>query len=200
MTSKRGVFFALYNKKEINKYLKEHLNPKRYAHSIGVMETAVKMADIYGADKNKAEIAGLVHDCAKNMSSEELINYANMYNIRVDNILKTSPSLLHGPVGAYVAKELFNIDQDIFDSIYYHTTGKADMSILTKIIYLADYIEPTRTFPGVEKLRKISFENLNDGLILAFNNTINFVIQKNGLIHCNTIEARNYLIIDKGAR
>lgn len=198
--SKRGDFFTLYNEDEIMDYLRERLNPRRYAHSIGVMDTAVKMAKIYGADFNKAKIAGLVHDCAKNMSDQELMNCASKYNIKLNDILRKSPSLLHGPVGAFIAKELFDIDEDIFDAIYYHTTGKPNMQLLTKIIYLADYIEPTRNFPGVEKLRELAFQDLNSGLIFAFNNTIKFVIEKNGLIDCKTVEARNYLIITKSAR
>lgn len=183
----------------IQKYLKDNLDSKRYQHSLGVAETSVKLAEIYGADKKKAEIAGLIHDCAKNISNKMLIEKALGYNIVLDDILKSSPSLLHGPVGAYVAKEIFDInDEEIFDSVYFHTIGKPNMSLLTKIIYLSDFIEPGRKFPGVEDLRKWAYDDLDKALLLAFDNTLQHIISKSRLIHINTVNARNHLLRNMG--
>lgn len=183
---------------EIDNYLKANLKDSRYIHSIGVSETAEKLALIYGCDMKKAKLAGMVHDCAKNLSDDEMLKMAIEHNCHVDNILKTNVSLLHGAVGAIIAKERMGIDdQEVLNSIIYHTTGKENMSLLEKIIYLADYIEPNRNFDGVELLRKVAFEDLNRAMLLAFDNTINYVLLRGQLLHLNTVKARNYLICNE---
>ena len=190
----QGVFF-LYNKDEIMEYLEKNLNNRRFTHCLGVMDTAVVLAKKYGADVEKAELAGLIHDCAKNLKAKEMLETAKKYKISIDEVLESQPSLLHGPVGAFFCAEKFNIhDEDIFDAVYFHTMGKANMPLLTKIIYIADYIEPSRDFPGVDDIRKTALKDLDGALLQSFDSTIHFTIDKGQVLHCQTINARNYLI------
>lgn len=188
----------MWDEGQIIEYLKENLKESRYEHSLSVRDTAVKMAKIYGADIDKARTAGLVHDCAKYMSNEEILDIASKNNINVDEVAKANPQLLHGSIASVIAQNDMGIyDEEILDAIKYHTTGKKNMNLLEKIIYISDYIEPLRDFPGVEDLRKKALVNLDDALLDAFNNTIEVVISRNQLLHMNTIEGRNYLICKK---
>lgn len=188
----------MWSEDEIIKYLEKNLNNHRYIHSLNVSKTAVKLAELYGAEINKAKIAGLIHDCAKKLSNEELLSIFKNNNIKVDDISIKSPQLLHGWAAAIIAKQTMGIDdKEILSAVKYHTTGKKHMSLLEKIIYIADYIEPGRDFPGVDELRKITFENLDEGLLKAFDSTIKYVIERNQLIHLDTIEGRNFLLINK---
>ncbi|WP_446898720.1 bis(5'-nucleosyl)-tetraphosphatase (symmetrical) YqeK [Clostridium sp. LBM24168] len=185
----------MWDEEQIDKYLKANLKVKRYEHSLGVSSTAVKLADLYGANVTKARIAGLIHDCAKCMSDNELIDIANKNKIIIDEVLKETPNLLHGSVASIIARDKMGIyDEDILSAVAYHTTGKENMSLMEKIIYVADYIEPMRDFPGVDKIRKDAMENLDRALLGSFNNTIKHVIDKKQLLHLNTIKGRNFLI------
>lgn len=185
----------MWCEKEIEEYLKCNLKPSRFAHSLSVRDTAVKLAKTYNCDTYKARIAGLVHDCAKNMSGQENLKLVLEKGYAVDEVSRNSPELLHGLAGAIIAKEKFEIfDEEILNAIIYHTTGKENMNLLEKIIYLADYIEPLRDFPSVDELRKVTLRNLDEGLIMSFNNTIQYVISRNQLLHFNTVKARNYEI------
>lgn len=176
--------------------LKTMLNRDRFQHSIGVQQTAIKLAEVYKADKNKASIAGLIHDCAKGKSGEELLRLAYRYGIRMKDLYKRQPDLLHGPVGSILAQKEFGIeDVEIIHAIKYHTTGCENMSLMDKIIYIADYIEPGRDFPGVEELRALAFKNLNEGILKALDNTIKHVIDKKQLLDDLTISARNNILM-----
>lgn len=180
----------------IKEKLKELLDEQRFVHSLGTMDCAMMLAERFDEDIQKAMIAGLVHDCAKCLEKEELLNCAFKSGIVIDNIMISQPELLHGPAGSYLAKELFGIyDSDILNAIAYHTTGRENMTKLEKIIYVADLIEPSRTFESVELIRKKSFENLDKAVVMAMDNTIKYVIEKGGLIHPSTIFARNQLIL-----
>jgi predicted HD superfamily hydrolase involved in NAD metabolism len=177
--------------------LKNMISVERYNHSIGVQETAIKLADRYGANSNKASIAGLVHDCAKGLNHDEMLKAAKKYGIEVNDVTKSQPGLLHGPVGSCMARELFSInDEEVLHAIWYHTTGCRDMSLLDKIIYIADYIEPSRDFKGVDKLRAAAFQDIDRAVLLALDNTIKFVIEKNQLLDLLTIEARNFMLVN----
>lgn len=189
----------MWSEDKMVEYLKTNLKPKRFNHSIGVRDTAVKLAEIYGEDVDKARIAGLIHDCAKYVPDKEMIDSYENHGNKVDDVEKNMPAILHGKVGSYVAKEIMGVeDKDILNAIAYHTTGRVNMSVLEKIIYIADYIEPSRDFPGVDNLRNIAFnENLDKALILSFDNTIKYVIDGNQLLHKDTIEARNYMLYNK---
>ncbi|WML35680.1 bis(5'-nucleosyl)-tetraphosphatase (symmetrical) YqeK [Clostridium sp. OS1-26] len=188
----------MWSEDRIQDYLKQNLKYKRYEHSLSVRDTAVKLAEIYNVDIEKARIAGLTHDCAKNMNDDQLLNIASNHKIRIDEVCQESPQLIHGAVGAVIANEIMGIsDEEILNAISYHTTGRKNMSMLDKIIYIADYIEPLRNFPGVEELRNIAFKDIDKSLLKSFDNTIKFVIDRGQLLHFDTIEARNYVLFIK---
>jgi predicted HD superfamily hydrolase involved in NAD metabolism len=188
----------MWSEDEIQIYLKKNLNRQRLEHSLRVRDTSIELAKHYNVDTNKACIAGLVHDCAKNMSDSEILDLIYGSNYQVDEVSKISAGIMHGLAGAIVAKNTMGInDEEVLDSIAYHTTGREKMSTLEKIIYLADYIEPMRDFPGVDELRKASYEDLDEALLLSFNNTIKYIINRGQLIHKDTIDARNYILIEK---
>lgn len=171
------------------------IGEKRFNHTLGVVDTALKLSKTYNCDEEKVEIAALLHDCAKYKDRLYLLKMANDFDIILDDTMKYEMELIHGPLGAKIAKETYKIDDiDILNAIEYHSTGRENMSLLEKIIYIADYIEPGRSFPGVEEIRELAFIDLDKALLLAMDNTISFLISKRGLIHLNTINARNFMI------
>ena len=182
----------------IKAYLKENLSERRYKHTIGVSETAEKLAVLYGADIYKARIAGLSHDLAKEMNIEKQKEVLKQNNFEVSEIEELAPQILHGFVGAILLKSKFGVeDKEILNAIKFHSTGRKEMSILEKIIYIADYIEPNRVYEGVEKLREITYKSLEDGVLEGLNNTMRIVLDRDRIIHPLTLEARNYLIMEK---
>lgn len=182
--------------KQIEKILKGMLPERRLKHSLNVSKCAVKLSEIYKCDKEKAEIAGLVHDCAKYFTDEQIEDSIKRFNVELDPLEVNNIALSHSVIGSYVAVDIFNIkDKEIINAIKYHTTGKENMSLLEKIIYMADLIEEDRNFPRVEELRELTYSGkLEEALLLSFNNTIKFVIDNNQLIHPRTIKARNYIL------
>lgn len=185
----------MWNEKQMLNYLYKNLNESKLKHSLNVSETAVSLAVKYGESIEKARIAGLVHDCAKGMKDEELIKVARAHGIQLDEVCISNPSILHGLVASIIAKEEMGIeDEDMLMAIRYHTTGRKNMSVLEKIIYIADYIEPLRTFDGVEELRNLSNVDLDETVVRSLENSIKYVISQNGLLHTDTIHARNYLL------
>ena len=133
---------------EIIKRLKAILSSKRYQHSLGVRDTAVKLAQLYGVDLGKASLAGLVHDWAKDLTDELLLKKAEQFGILVDNICLVCPNLLHGPVGAeLISRELGIQDQEIREAVAQHTMGSEKMSTLAKIIFVADYVNLLEIIP-----------------------------------------------------
>jgi predicted HD superfamily hydrolase involved in NAD metabolism len=187
----------MWNEVEMYDYLQAKLQGKRFRHSLGVSETAVKLAIKYGVNIESARIAGLVHDCGKNMSDEQLIEVAKEHEVQVDEIHFRNPSLLHGVVGSIIAREVMGIhDEDIINAICYHTTGRKNMSILEKIIFIADYTEPLRQCEGVEELRNLSMKNLDASVLKCLENTIKYIVDQKILLHNDTIDARNYLLCE----
>ena len=178
--------------------VKVQLTEHRYQHTIGVMETAIKLAEKYGGDVQKAELAAIFHDYAKFRPKEE------MKQIIVDQkmpaeLLEYNSELWHAPVGAYLAeKEAGITDEEVLDAIQYHTSGRVGMTLLDKIIYLADYIEPGRHFPGVEEVRSLADEDLNKALIQSMKNTIQFLMKKNQPVFPDTFKAYNSIVKNSG--
>ncbi|MDI3534208.1 MAG: hypothetical protein PWQ82_573 [Thermosediminibacterales bacterium] len=189
----------MLDRNRILKILKNIINDKLLKHSIGVEKTAIKLAKVYKAETEKAAVAGLLHDCAKGFTDEQLLKKAVDFDILLDSVSKQQPQLIHGPVGAQMAKHIFGVDDiEIIRAIEIHTTGDQNMSVLDKIVYLADYVEPDRDFPGVDALRKLAFENLDKACLFAFNNTLKYVIDNNWLIHPKTVIARNDILMKMG--
>lgn len=180
----------------INEKLNLMLPQGRITHSISVANCAIKLCEIYGVDTDKAYLAGLVHDCAKYLSKNQTDEYINKYEIYLDELEEGSSALSHSVIGSFIAKYEFNIEDDeIISAIKYHTTGREDMSMLEKIIYMADLIEENRKFPTVDRLRELAYgKDLNKALLVSFDNTIKFVIDNKQLIHPRTISARNYIM------
>lgn len=175
--------------------LKLALTEKRYNHSIGVMQTAVALARHYGANIEKTAVAALLHDCAKNYSKSEMLELCERFGVKLDPITSQSTGLIHGFLGAVIADKYYGVnDSEIYDAIYYHTVGKPDMSLMTKIIYIADGIEPNRDYEGVERIRETAFEDIDRALILQIDSTLKSVISRGGLIHTNTIDTRNFYL------
>lgn len=172
--------------KKIKKYLKKHLTKERYHHTVGVAYTAMSMAMKYNPqpDNNefmiKAEIAGLLHDCAKCMDNDKKIRICNKNQISYSKIEAENPYLLHGKVGAYIARKKFDIlDEDILNAITWHTTGRPDMSLLEKIIFVADYIEPSRRpIPELNLIRQLAFSDINQAVIKILENTLKYLNEK----------------------
>src|SRR5690554_761521 len=177
----RGVKMLPYE--EINKILKKNLPSLRYKHTLGVVKSAIELSKRYNVDVNKAKLAALIHDNARVLEEKELIKLANEHNLEIDEISEAQPSLLHASVGSILARKDFGIeDKEILGAIKFHTTGKADMNKLEKVIYLADYIEEGRKFTEVEKIREASNNNLDEAILLALDDSIKYIINRSKLI------------------
>ncbi len=182
---------------EMKKKLEETLSSKRFKHSIGVMDTAVKLAKKYDEDEDKAAIAGILHDCARNIEGQKVFEFCERYGIEVNYITRLQPQLLHGPIGAALARDVYGVDdEDVIKAIDCHTTGKENMTLLDKIVFIADYIEPGRKFHGVEEIRDLAYKDLDKAILLSLENTIRHILNKGILIHPDTINARNYIIME----
>lgn len=157
--------------------MKKTLEPKRYEHTLGVAYTAANLAFVYDVDSKKAIVAGLLHDCAKCLSHQKRITVCKKNSIDVSNVELENPVLLHAKVGAFYAKNKYGVDDEtIIDSILYHTTGRPDMGILEKIIYVADYIEPHRKkLPNLAEIRKIAFSDIDMAVFLILENSLNYL-------------------------
>lgn len=185
----------MWSEKQIDEYLKESIHESRYIHIIGVVKTSQKLAEIYGADVQKARLAAYIHDAAKYLPKNEIISLIEDNGYELTEEDKEMPHLLHGLAGAIIGKNEMDIqDEEVFNAARYHTTGREKMTVLEKIIFVADFIEPSRNYPGVEYLRELTFLDLDKALMQAFDNTIKYVIERGLMLHTDTIKSRNYLI------
>lgn len=165
------------------------LSSQRIAHTAGCEHEAVQLAKLWGEDPEKAAVAGILHDSTKNLSYDEQLILCDKYGIILDNAQRENPKLLHAITGAALAKDRFGVSEEISQAIRWHTTGKPDMSVLEKIIYLADYIEPTRDFDGVERLRELAYEDLDKALALGLEMSLEELRRQNIEPHRDTVEA-----------
>lgn len=163
---------------EIQKKLQKHMGAKRYRHTIGVQYTAVMLAMRYEADLQQAALAGLLHDCAKYLEEEEILRECERHHIAYSSTEKRQPYLLHAKLGALYAKKKYGIkDERILSAIRYHTTGKPDMSLLEKIVFTADYIEPHRKMLAVlPAIRKMAFEDLDEAVYMILKSTLDYLL------------------------
>lgn len=185
------------NQEELVSWLKRNLKKKRFIHVMGVLEAAVELAEIHGVSREKAETAALFHDYAKNFTDDEMRKYVNEQNLSDEYLtICNSMNLYHGIVGASIAEKKYGVkDKDILNAIRNHTFGRAGMSKLEKIIYLADIMEISRDFEGVDEIRKKAFLDLNQAMLEAINQTLLFLIRNGEIININTIHARNDLVL-----
>lgn len=173
--------------------VKHVLSEKRYAHTIRVMETAEKLSHQYGGDSEGIKLSALLHDYAKCFTIDELKHNIKKYNLPT-SLLDYHYELWHGPVSAAIMKHEYGIhDQDVLNAIYYHTTGRVDMTTVENIIFVADYIEPGRSFPGVESVRELAKTDLMLAARAAIKNTITYLMTKDSVIHPDSFYMYNVL-------
>lgn len=167
----------------IEKKLQDVLKKKRYAHTLGVRYMAAALAMRHGCSIEKAQLAGLLHDCAKGYSGEELLTLASQYKLEISIAEMKAPHLLHAKVGAYLAEHEYGVrEEEILNAIRFHTTGKPNMTMLEKIIFIADYIEPNRRMlEGLPQCRTLAFENLDMAMYQILENTLAYLRGQDGM-------------------
>lgn len=169
------------------------LKPSRVPHVLGCEETAAGLAVRWGADEESARRGALLHDCTKKLDREQQLDLIRQYGIGLAEEELAETKLLHAPTGAAVAADVYGVSREVEDAIRWHTTGKADMTLLEKILYLADYIEPTRDFCDLRELRRLAFEDLDAALLLGFTMAVEDLAAKGMPVHPNSVFARDYL-------
>jgi len=182
----------LLESKQALQIIKFKLSKRRFEHSVAVAREAREMAASFGADEEKAYLAGILHDYAKGISGPELLAIARENGLLTDDIEVSVPDLLHAPVGAYLLqKELGITDAEILAAVSKHTLGDYEMSTLDKIIFLADMIEPGRDYPGIERLSCLAGRNLDRAMVYGMDLTIRYCLERGRLIHPKTVRVRN---------
>lgn len=166
-----------------------YLEPKRIAHVVGCESEAVMLAKTWGEDPDTAATAGILHDITKRFRGEEQLNLCRKYGIVYDEAEEKNPIILHARTGAAMAGELFHVSEEIRDAIRWHTTGKPDMTTLEKILYLADFIEPTRDFPGLDELRTLCYKDLDAAMALALSLSLGDIRRRGLDVYKDTLDA-----------
>ena len=162
---------------KMQKKLAKYLDENRYEHTLGVMFTCASLAMVHGYDLKNAQVAGLLHDSAKCIPNKKKLKICAEHHIPVSDFEKEHPFLLHAKLGAYIAKAKYNVrDKEILSAITYHTTGKPDMTMLEKIVYIADYIEPARNkAPRLTEIRRLAFEDLDECMYEILKDTLEYL-------------------------
>ena len=184
---------------ELYKIVKEKLSEKRFKHSEMVVKRALEYAKIYGEDENIVKLSAISHDIAKELSDEENSMYIDKYGIKLDCIEKVNKSLLHAKIGAEIVKNEFGFNEDMVNAVRYHTTGRENMSMLEKIICLADATEESRKECKKEYIDIIK-ENIDDGMIVISKWCLEYILSQNKVIHPDTIKCYNYYVLEKEKR
>lgn len=179
---------------KLRKALEKELKPDRFDHTLGVAYTAASMAMVHGSDVQKALIAGMLHDCAKCIDHDKQYEICVENGIKVSDVEKRNKGLLHAKVGSFLAKEKYNIsDEEILDAIRYHTTGRPEMTLLDKIIFIADFIEPNRKeLPEMDIIRREAFEDIDVCLKHILRNTLSYLEQSDKECDQMTQETYDY--------
>ncbi len=174
---------------ELEKVVVSLIKPNRVAHVIGCRDTAVELAKRWGADETDAARAGLLHDITKALDGPLQLTLCQEYGIALDDFSRAYPKTLHARTGAMVAQRIFGENEAVVSAIDSHTTGKAGMNILEKIIYVADYMEPNRNFPGVEELRRAAFENIDRAMEMGLEMTLDLLRREGKTVSQESQEA-----------
>ncbi len=184
------------NLDEYRNLIKSKMSEHRFVHSVNVSKEARKLAKIYGADAEKAAIAGILHDITKEMPVEEQLKIITDSGIILDNVQKNAPKLWHGISGSIYIKENLDInDADILNAIRYHTTGRAGMSLLEKIIFVADFTSQERTYKGVSTMRKKSRKTLDEAMLYGFKFTFSDLSKRELAIHPDELACYNEIVL-----
>ena len=178
---------------ELHKEVQKKLSEKRFKHSEATVKRAIEYAKIYNVNEEIVKLVAIAHDIAKELTEEEVEKYVQKYNIKLDDIEKRSKNLVHSKIGAYICKNEYNFTEDMVNAIKYHTTGRADMSILEKIIYSADATEESRSYCSATYVNIIK-EDIDRGVAEICKWVINKLLENNELIHVDSIKCYNYYI------
>ncbi len=172
--------------------VRSRLSEKRYQHSHWVADTAVQMAKKFGIDESQAYLAGILHDYARDLQTGALLEIAEKNHLISHQVEREVPDLLHGPVGAFLLeKDLGLKDKEILSAIRHHTLGSLQMSDLGKIIFLADMIEPGRSYTGVAELRELAYIDLDQAMLSALESSIRHCLDSRKILHPETVVVRN---------
>jgi predicted HD superfamily hydrolase involved in NAD metabolism len=183
-----------WNREKLMEAASRQMPSSRWEHTLRVMETAAELARMTGADPEKADVAAILHDYCKFWPEEKLKEWILRHRLPRE-LLEYNKELWHAPVGAEAVREELGIDDEaVLDAIRSHTTGRPGMSLLEKVIFLADYIEPGRRFPGVDEVRQLARENLDRAILKALDNTILYLIGRGFKVYPQTILTRNELL------
>lgn len=182
---------------ELEQKARQALSEKRFNHSLCVKKRCAELAKIYGIDIETAQKVGIVHDIAKEIPEDEKLEYIEKHNMKIDEIERKNTGLLHAKIGANIAKEEFDFSEEMADAIAYHTTAKANMPLLTKILFVADATGEDRNWEDLDKVRKMSEVDLDEAIIYIIELNLRKNMEKRKLIHPDSIMARNYLLEQK---
>lgn len=179
---------------EIRKKLSKVLKKERFEHTIGVMYTAASLAMRYGADMEQALTAGLLHDCGKFCSAKDQLKLCEKKGIELTESERAMPALIHAKLGAYLARHEYGIkDEAVLNAITYHTTGRTDMTMLEKIVYIADYIEPNRKeIPGLAEVRRLAFTDIDEAVCRSAGATTRYLESGGKAVDPMTIRTYNF--------
>lgn len=183
------------NREEWLAKVKEQMTDHRFIHTLGVAQTAVALAEKYGADPGKADLAGILHDYCKYWDKDKMHDILIQDMSVEKELLEYDKELWHAPAGAYIAQHELGVhDEEIINAIRFHTSGRTNMGKLEKVLWLADYIEPGRHFPGVDEVRELAARDLDEALIQAFANTISFLVKHGKRVYPLTLFTYNDLV------
>lgn len=194
---RNGYYDALPELSWLREKAFAYLEPGRIAHVVGCESEAVMLAKTWGEDPDAAATAGILHDITKKYRGEEQLKLCRKYGIVYDEAEARNTAILHARTGAALAREEFHVSEAIAEAIRWHTTGKPDMTTLEKILYLADFIEPTRDFPGLEELRKLAYKDLNDAMALALSMSMGDLRRREREVYKDTLEAYNWYCLER---
>lgn len=183
---------------EIRALLEKSLPPKRYQHSMRVYETALALGKRHHAEEAKVALAALLHDCGREIPAKESVEKARALGLPVDFTEASQPVLLHAKIGAYLATQKYGVtDPEVLEAIRCHTTGAETLSLTARVVFLADMLEPGRKFPGVEELRRLAREDLEQAMFTAYRHTICYLLEAGALIHPAAIAGYNRLAVQQ---
>jgi predicted HD superfamily hydrolase involved in NAD metabolism len=186
---------------ELELVANQKLTPRRFEHTLKVAQTALELAMRYGADTRKANIAALLHDVMKDTPREEQLYIIEKSGIILTCCDRVNPKIWHAMAGAaFLREELGITDTDVYNAVCYHTTGRAGMSLLEKVIYVADYISADRTYNGVEEMRALARKSLEDAMLFALEFCIVKLAQSGQVIHPDSVACYNELLTEKAGR
>lgn len=179
---------------QMQEKLKGMLTEKRFRHSLGVMDSAVHLAKLFGESEEKARIAGLLHDCAKDIDKALMPAMCEELGVELDAVKREQRSLIHADLGAKLVQTEFGVsDADVISAIRYHTLGRPNMTALEKILYIADFIEPNRKdFPGLSEIRELAELDLDLAMLTAVNASIRYVRSQNKVLHEQSLQTQAY--------